>query len=207
MKRIGCFVVLAIAVPSACGVRLQQQQRQLGRASRCRTSRPRAHRDGRGFAGQPDRLGRLRRGRLDRPSRRLGHRLREGHRLQGQRQDGNTSDEMVTLMRTGRYDGVSASGNSSLRLIAGGDVAPVDTNDPSNYADIVPRPQGPAVQLGQRADVRRAARRGRQPADVAPDKVSPAPTAGASSWTRTPSTRARSRRTTRRSTSPTRRCT
>jgi len=25
---------------------------------------------------------------------------------------GNTSDEMVTLMRTGRYDGVSASGNA-----------------------------------------------------------------------------------------------
>src|SRR3954468_977390 len=30
----------------------------------------------------------------------------------------NTSDEMVTLMRTGRYDGVSASGDASLRLIA-----------------------------------------------------------------------------------------
>ena len=35
---------------------------------------------------------------------------------------GNTSDEMVTLMRTGRYDGVSASGDATLRLIAGGDV-------------------------------------------------------------------------------------
>ena len=40
---------------------------------------------------------------------------------------GNTSDEMVTLMRTGRYDGVSASGDATLRLIAGGDVAPVNT--------------------------------------------------------------------------------
>ena len=37
---------------------------------------------------------------------------------------GNTSDEMVTLMRTGQYDGVSASGDATLRLIAGGDVAP-----------------------------------------------------------------------------------
>src|SRR5215217_5319289 len=36
---------------------------------------------------------------------------------------GNTSDEMVTLMRTGDYDGVSASGNATLRLIAAGDVA------------------------------------------------------------------------------------
>jgi putative spermidine/putrescine transport system substrate-binding protein len=39
----------------------------------------------------------------------------------------NTSDEMVTLMRTGRYDGVSASGNASVKLIAGGDVVPIDT--------------------------------------------------------------------------------
>ena len=40
---------------------------------------------------------------------------------------GNTSDEMVTLMRTGQYDGVSASGDATLRLIAAGDVAPVNT--------------------------------------------------------------------------------
>ncbi|MDP9346175.1 MAG: spermidine/putrescine ABC transporter substrate-binding protein, partial [Actinomycetota bacterium] len=47
---------------------------------------------------------------------------------------GNTSDEMVTLMRTGRYDGVSASGDATLRLIAGGDVAPVNTKLVPNYA-------------------------------------------------------------------------
>ncbi|MGZ9160697.1 MAG: ABC transporter substrate-binding protein [Candidatus Limnocylindrales bacterium] len=39
---------------------------------------------------------------------------------------GNTSDEMVTLMKTGNYDGVSASGDASNRLIAGGDVAAVN---------------------------------------------------------------------------------
>jgi putative spermidine/putrescine transport system substrate-binding protein len=49
---------------------------------------------------------------------------------------GNTSDEMVTLMRTGRYDGVSASGDATLRLIAGGDVAPVNTALVPNYKDI-----------------------------------------------------------------------
>jgi putative spermidine/putrescine transport system substrate-binding protein len=49
---------------------------------------------------------------------------------------GNTSDEMVTLMRTGRYDGVSASGDATLRLISGGDVAPVNTKLVRNYADI-----------------------------------------------------------------------
>ena len=51
---------------------------------------------------------------------------------------GNTSDEMVTLMKTGQYDGVSASGDASLRLIYGGDVAPVNTALVPNYADIVP---------------------------------------------------------------------
>jgi putative spermidine/putrescine transport system substrate-binding protein len=51
---------------------------------------------------------------------------------------GNTSDEMVTLMRTGRYDGVSASGDATLRLIAGGDVAPVNTDLVPNYADVYP---------------------------------------------------------------------
>jgi putative spermidine/putrescine transport system substrate-binding protein len=49
---------------------------------------------------------------------------------------GNTSDEMVTLMRTGRYDGVSASGDATLRLISGGDVAPVNTDLVPNYKDI-----------------------------------------------------------------------
>ncbi len=51
---------------------------------------------------------------------------------------GNTSDEMVTLMRTGHYDGVSASGDATLRLIAGGDVAPVNTDLVPNYADVFP---------------------------------------------------------------------
>jgi putative spermidine/putrescine transport system substrate-binding protein len=46
---------------------------------------------------------------------------------------GATSDEMVTLMKTGNYDGVSASGDATLRLIAGGDVAPVNTDLIENY--------------------------------------------------------------------------
>jgi len=49
---------------------------------------------------------------------------------------GGSSDEMVTLMRTGEYDAVSASGDATLRLIAGGDVAPVNTDLISNYADV-----------------------------------------------------------------------
>lgn len=51
---------------------------------------------------------------------------------------GNTSDEMVQLMRTGQYDGVSASGDATLRLIYAGDVAPVNTALVPNYATISP---------------------------------------------------------------------
>ncbi len=51
---------------------------------------------------------------------------------------GNTSDEMVQLMRSGQYDGVSASGDATLRLIDGGDVAPVNTDLVPNYKDIFP---------------------------------------------------------------------
>ncbi|SDS34341.1 ABC transporter substrate-binding protein [Actinoplanes derwentensis] len=47
-----------------------------------------------------------------------------------------TSDEMVTLMKTGEYDVVSASGDASLRLIYGGDVAPVNTDLIVNYKDV-----------------------------------------------------------------------
>ncbi|MFJ4844981.1 MULTISPECIES: ABC transporter substrate-binding protein [unclassified Streptomyces] len=49
-----------------------------------------------------------------------------------------TSDEMVSLMKTGQYDAVSASGDASLRLIASGDAAPVNTALVPNYKDIFP---------------------------------------------------------------------
>src|SRR6187397_3710907 len=49
---------------------------------------------------------------------------------------GNTSDEMVQLMRTGKYDGVSASGDATLRLIYASDVAPVNTDLVPNYKTI-----------------------------------------------------------------------
>ncbi|PKQ34030.1 MAG: spermidine/putrescine ABC transporter substrate-binding protein [Actinobacteria bacterium HGW-Actinobacteria-11] len=46
-----------------------------------------------------------------------------------------TSDEMVQLMRTGDYDLVSASGDASLRLIAGGDVQPLNLELIPNFGD------------------------------------------------------------------------
>jgi putative spermidine/putrescine transport system substrate-binding protein len=47
-----------------------------------------------------------------------------------------TSDEMIQLMRTGQYDGVSASGNASARLVDGGDVDPVNVDLVPNYKTI-----------------------------------------------------------------------
>jgi putative spermidine/putrescine transport system substrate-binding protein len=47
-----------------------------------------------------------------------------------------TSDEAVQLMRTGQYDVVSASGDATLRLIAAGDVEPINTALIANYPDL-----------------------------------------------------------------------
>ena len=47
-----------------------------------------------------------------------------------------TSDEAISLMKTGQYDVVSASGDASLRLIASGDVEPVNTALVPNYSDV-----------------------------------------------------------------------
>jgi putative spermidine/putrescine transport system substrate-binding protein len=60
--------------------------------------------------------------------------------------EGNTSDEMVTLMRQGGgtvYDGVSASGDATNRLIANGDVAPINVDLIPDYKNIAPFLQSP----------------------------------------------------------------
>jgi putative spermidine/putrescine transport system substrate-binding protein len=50
--------------------------------------------------------------------------------------DAGTGDDMISLIQSGEYDGVSASGHTSVRLMAAGDVAPVNTELLPNYADI-----------------------------------------------------------------------
>jgi putative spermidine/putrescine transport system substrate-binding protein len=50
--------------------------------------------------------------------------------------EAGTSDEMVELMKTGQYDGVSASGNATARLVAAGLVAPVNTDLVPNYETV-----------------------------------------------------------------------
>ncbi|TMD46946.1 MAG: ABC transporter substrate-binding protein [Chloroflexi bacterium] len=58
----------------------------------------------------------------------------------------DTSDEMVTLMRQGggtQWDGVSASGDATNRLIAHGDVAEVNTNLIPDFKDVIQSLQSP----------------------------------------------------------------
>src|SRR5437660_3156335 len=54
-----------------------------------------------------------------------------------------SSDEMVTLMRTGQYDGVSASGDATLRLIYGGDVKAIDPKLIPDWRNFIPALKGP----------------------------------------------------------------
>ena len=58
--------------------------------------------------------------------------------------DAATSDEMVNKMsKPGVYDGVSASGDATLRLIASNAVSPVDVNSFPDYAHVMPSLQAP----------------------------------------------------------------
>src|SRR6266446_9108751 len=65
------------------------------------------------------------------------------------RKDAGSSNEMVALMRSGggggggQYDMVSASGDASLRLIYGGDLAPVNVNLVTSWKDFFPAFKSP----------------------------------------------------------------
>ena len=48
------------------------------------------------------------------------------------------SNNGVSLIQSGEYDGISASGDATTRLIQGGLVAPIDTRMLSNYANVFP---------------------------------------------------------------------
>ena len=71
---------------------------------------------------------------------------------------GNTSDDMVNLIRNkpGQYDGVSASGDATNRLIASGNVSAIDPALFPELSDVIA-----ALQPGVRFE-HRPLRRGRQ---------------------------------------------
>jgi putative spermidine/putrescine transport system substrate-binding protein len=50
--------------------------------------------------------------------------------------EGTSSDDMISLMQSGAYDGGSFSGNATVRMMATGDVAPIDTDLVPNFADV-----------------------------------------------------------------------
>jgi putative spermidine/putrescine transport system substrate-binding protein len=52
------------------------------------------------------------------------------------KKEAGTSDEMVELMKSGQYDGVSASGNATARLVAADLVAPVNVDLVPNYKTV-----------------------------------------------------------------------
>ena len=65
-----------------------------------------------------------------------------------------SSDEMVTLMRQGggsQYDGVSASGDASLRLIYGKDVQPVNPALIPDFKNFIPALKSPPHNTDQAA--------------------------------------------------------
>ncbi|WP_125611221.1 ABC transporter substrate-binding protein [Specibacter cremeus] len=94
-----------------------------------------------------------------------------------------TSDEAVTLMRTGQYDVISASGDASLRLIAGGDVQPVNVGLLKNYADVYPFLKDKAWNTVDGKNYGMPHGWGANVLMYRTDKVSPAPTSWSSVFT------------------------
>ena len=110
-------------------------------------------------------------------------------------------------MRTGQYDGVSASGDATLRLIYAGDVAPVNTDLVPNYAtisDFLKDKSWNSID-GQMYGVPHGW--GANLLMYNLDVVRDAPNSWGAVFAGRTSTRARSPPTTPPSTSPTRRCT
>ena len=90
-----------------------------------------------------------------------------------------SSDEMVTLMRQGGgtlYDGVSASGDATNRLIANGDVAEINVNLLPDFPDIAPFLQSPAHNTVDGKHYGVSHGWGGNVLMYRTDKVSPAPT-------------------------------
>ena len=77
-----------------------------------------------------------------------------------------TSDEMVTLMNEGGFDLVTASGDASLRLVAGKKVQPVNIDLIPSWKTVDERLQERALAHGRRRALRRALPVGPERADV-----------------------------------------
>ena len=74
----------------------------------------------------------------------------------------STSDEMVALMNEGGFDLVTASGDASLRLIAGKRVQPINIDLIKSWTTVDERLQGRALAHGRRRALRRSLSVGRR---------------------------------------------
>ena len=90
---------------------------------------------------------------------------------------GNTSDEMVQLMRTGQYDAVSASGDATARLIEGEDVGPGQHRSDSRTTRTSTTPSRSRTSTRSTAQMYGVPHgRGSNLLMCDPDEVKPAPT-------------------------------
>ncbi len=81
--------------------------------------------------------------------------------------DANTSDDMITFMGTGEYDGIVASGNATVRLMTTGEVAPIERGPHPELRRHLRAAHGAGAQLPRRPGDGRSSRTRLQPARVA----------------------------------------
>jgi putative spermidine/putrescine transport system substrate-binding protein len=119
-----------------------------------------------GGPGEHRRLARLYRARRNRQGLRLGDQVRGRLGCKVNVKTANTSDEMVALMNEGGFDLVTASGDASLRLVAGDRVQPINTDLIPSWSTVDDRLQKRALAHGRRRALRRALHVGAERADV-----------------------------------------
>ena len=96
--------------------------------------------------------------------------------------DAGTGDDMISLIQSGEYDGVSASGHTSVRLMAAGDVAPVNAELLPNYADIADGLKGQSYNSKDGESYGAPHGRGPNLMVFRSDEVSPAPDSWSAIW-------------------------
>jgi len=96
--------------------------------------------------------------------------------------DAGTSDDMITFMGTGEYDGIVASGNATVRLMTTGEVAPINEELIPNYADIHEPLTGQIHNSLDGVAMGVPHGRGYNPLAWRTDLVTPAPTSWSAIW-------------------------
>ncbi len=96
--------------------------------------------------------------------------------------DAGTSDDMISFMGTGEYDGIVASGNATVRLMATGEVAPINEDLIPNYADIHDGLKGQVHNSLDGVAMGVPHGRGYNPLAWRTDEVTAAPTSWSAIW-------------------------